>query len=148
MHKINLSLVIISIIFVVNFAASAGELDNIIVSDAYIRASIPGTIHSSAYMRIDNNNNEKAVTLVNVSSKISPRIEMHNHVMENGMMHMQQLHKIDIAANTQVLLQPHGLHLMFFNLTNPLVDKEVVEITLHFSNNNRVIVPIAVKSLK
>lgn len=147
MHKISLSLVIVIIIFVVSFATRAGEVNNIIVSDAYIRASIPGTIHSSAYMRIDNNN-EKAVTLVNVSSKISPRIEMHNHVMENGMMHMQQLHKIDIAANTQVLLQPHGLHLMFFNLTKSLIDEEVVEITLHFSNNNRVIVPIAVRSLK
>lgn len=147
MHKINLSLVIAIIIFVVNFTARAGEVNNIIVSDAYIRASIPGTIHSSAYMRIDNNN-EKAVTLVEVTSKISPRIEMHNHVMENGMMHMQQLHKIDIAANTQVLLQPHGLHLMFFNLTSPLRDEDVVEITLHFSNNNRVIVPVAVKSLK
>ena len=147
MYKIHSSLVIAIIIFVVNVTARAGEINNITVSDAYVRASIPGTIHSSAYMRI-NNNSEKSVTLVKVSSKASPRIEMHNHVMENGMMHMQQLQKIDIAANTQVLLQPHGLHLMFFNLTNPLSDADAIEITLHFSPTHRVLVPLPVPSLK
>jgi len=147
MHKTHLPLVITFIISLINFAAQAGTVDNIVVSDAYIRASIPGTIHSSAYMRI-NNNDEKTVTLVKVSSKISPRIEMHNHVMENGMMHMQKLPEIDIAANTQVLLQPHGLHLMFFDLVQPLTAEDIIEITLHFSNKHRVIALLPVKSLQ
>jgi len=146
MHKICLSLGMAIIILAVNFAVQATEVDNITVSDAYIRASIPGTIHSSAYLRI-NNHAEKPISLVSVSSKISSRIEMHNHVMENDMMHMEQIHRIDIAANSEVLLQPHGMHLMFFNLTEQLTAGDIIEITLHFSNNHRVIVPLPVKSL-
>ena len=147
MYKIRLLLSITIILLAVNFVVQATETKGVTVTEAYIRASIPGTIHSSAYMHI-NNNSEKTVTLVNVSSKISPRIEMHNHIMENGMMHMNQLQKIDIAANTQVVLQPHGLHLMFFNLIKPLNVEDVIEVTLHFSNNHKVIVPLPVKSLK
>jgi copper(I)-binding protein len=148
MNKIRLSQgIAIIIFFIANFAAQATEVGNITVSDAYIRASIPGTIHSSAYLRI-NNKDEKTVTLVSVSSKISPRIEMHNHVMENGMMHMQKLQKIAIEGNSEVLLQPHGLHLMVFNLAEPLIPDDVIEVTLHFSNNHRVIVSLPVKSLK
>lgn len=147
MHKICLSLGMIIIIFAANFSLQATELKSITVGDAYIRASIPGTVHSSAYLRI-NNHAEKPVSLVKVSSKISSRIEMHNHVMENGMMHMEQIEKITIAANSELLLQPHGMHLMVFNLTEQLVAGNIIEITLHFSNNYRVIVPFPVKSLK
>jgi copper(I)-binding protein len=147
MHKTHLALAVTIIALLISFAAQAGKVDSIVVSNAYIRASIPGTIHSSAYMGI-NNNDEKTVTLVRVSSKISPRVEMHKHVMENGMMHMQKLQKIDIAANTQVLLQPHGLHLMFFDLVQPLTVEDIIEVTLHFSNKHRVIVSLPVKSLQ
>lgn len=147
MHKISFSLVISFIIFIFSDSAQAENSHNIKVSDAYIRASIPGTVHSSAYMVI-NNKDEKEITLVNVTSQVSARIEMHNHLMENGMMSMQQLQKINIAPNSQVVLQPHGLHLMFFDLAKPLKTQDNIEITLHFSNNYRVIVPLPVKSLK
>lgn len=147
MLKIYLSLIVTMMLLIANDSANAANLKDITVTEAYIRASIPGTSNSSAYMRI-NNNGEKTVTLVKVSSKISPRIEMHEHTMENGMMHMQQLHKIDIAENSQVLLQPHGLHLMFFNLTKLLRVEDVIEITLHFSDKQQVTVLLPVRSLK
>jgi copper(I)-binding protein len=130
-----------------HFTAQAATVSGINITKAYIRASIPGTSNSSAYMKI-NNNNEKTVTLVGVTSKISPQIEMHNHLMENGMMHMQQVHKIDIAANSQVILQPHGLHLMFFNLIEPLNHDDTVEVTLHFSDSREITLSLPVKSLK
>ena len=147
MYKIYFSLSIVIIMFITHFSAQAENASDISITDAYIRASIPGTSNSSAYMRI-NNNNEKTVTLIKVSSKISPRIEIHNHVMKNDMMHMQQLEQLDIAANSHALFQPHGLHLMFFSLTEPLNVKSVVEITLHFSDKRTVTVSLPVKSLK
>jgi copper(I)-binding protein len=147
MYKIRLSWVVIITLLSVHFTVQATALNNISISHTHIRASIPGTVHSSAYMRI-NNNSDKKVTLVKVSSNISPRIEMHNHVMNDDMMSMQQLQSIEINANSQVIFQPHGLHLMVFNLTESLKAKDIIEITLHFSNNHRVTVPFPVKSLK
>jgi len=147
MLKIYLSLIVVMTILIANVPANATDFIGVSVTDGYIRASIPGTNNSSAYMTIDNNG-EKTVTLVKVSSKISPQIEMHNHLMKNGMMHMQQLEKIDINANSRVQLQPHGLHLMFFDLTKSLSVEDVIEITLHFSDKNSVTVSLPVKSLK
>jgi len=147
MLKIYLPLFAAIALFISHNTAKANSLTDVSVTDAYIRASIPGTTSSSAYMRI-NNNGENTVTLVKVSSKISSRIEIHNHVMENDMMHMMQVDKIDIAANSQVLLQPHGLHLMFFNLTKSLNTDDVIELTLHFSDKHKVTMSLPVKSLK
>lgn len=148
MYKINRLVIIVVLILFTLFTVVAAKASDISVIDGYIRASIPGASNSSAYMTINNNNNEKTVTLVKVTSKISLNIEMHNHIMKNGMMHMEKLQKIDIDANSKVLLQPHGLHLMVFNLVEPLNSNDVVEVTLHFSDKRTVIVPLPVQSLK
>lgn len=132
--------------FMVNAQAESTQ-SGVTVSDGYVRASIPGSDISSAYMRI-NNNNEKTVTLVRVTSKISSRIEMHQHSMDDGMMRMRQIDSISINGNSHVLLQPSGLHLMIFNLQQMLKHKDNVELTLHFSNEQSIVVQLPVQSIK
>jgi copper(I)-binding protein len=116
------------------------------VTNGYVRASIPGTTISSAYMTLANNSENK-VTLVGVSSKISPRIELHQHSMQGGMMRMRQLPIIEIDANSEIILQPHGLHLMIFDLTQVLAPKTIVDITLHFSNDKQLTIQLPVRQL-
>ena len=152
MHKICLLLTMFTMTFTTSISTQASSLNtkitsDIIISNAYVRASIPGTSGSSAYMNIANNN-EKTVTLVKVISKISPRIEMHQHTMHNNMMKMRKVEGITINANSKVLLQPHGLHLMFFDLIKPLDVENMIEITLYFSNQQKITMQLPVRSLK
>lgn len=115
------------------------------VEGAYIRSSIPGTTISSSYMIIENKG-EKTVTLLGANSKISPRIEIHQHSMSDGMMRMRQLESIDIKAKQRIILQPSGLHLMLFDVKNPLKAQQKVELTLNFSNETSVTIQVPVYS--
>ena len=115
------------------------------VEHAYIRSSIPGTTITSSYMTIENKG-EKTVTLLGASSKISSRIEIHQHSMSDGMMRMRQLDSIDINAKQHIVLQPSGLHLMLFDIKQPLQAQQKVELTLNFSNKSPVTIQVPVYS--
>ncbi|GAA5143390.1 copper chaperone PCu(A)C [Thalassotalea piscium] len=115
----------------------------LMVSEGYVRATIPGTNVSSAYMTLKNNSNS-AVTLIGATSDVSKRIEIHEHVMTDSMMSMRQRQQLVIDGGSQVQLQPYGYHLMIFNLDQPLVASENVTITLQFLQGEpqKVVLPI------
>ncbi|OUR63334.1 hypothetical protein A9Q74_01235 [Colwellia sp. 39_35_sub15_T18] len=119
----------------------------IIVEKPYVRASIPGSNVSSAYMRITNND-EKTVTLLGASSNISPRVEIHQHTMVAGLMRMRKLDAVIIKANEQIVLQPSGLHFMLFDVKKPLKPQQEVELTLRFSDKKTVTIKMPVYNFK
>jgi len=119
----------------------------ITISQPYARETIPGTHISSAYMLIKNNSTTDR-KLIAISSNISPRIEMHQHLMANGMMKMRKISAITIPAQQHVVLQPAGLHLMIFDLKKPLISTQIVKMTLHFDDKSTMIVQVPVVSLK
>ncbi|MDO6445186.1 copper chaperone PCu(A)C [Colwellia sp. 1_MG-2023] len=127
-----------------SFTAFAADVT---IEQGYIRATIPGTNVSSAYMEIKNTTNEDIV-LIGATSKVSDRIEIHEHVMSGEMMRMQQREALTIAANDQVVLQPSGYHLMIFNLAEPLKVNDNVELTLQFSNKRDISISLPVQSIK
>ncbi len=117
------------------------------IDRAYVRATIPGTTVSSAYMNIVNNSDEPMI-LVGASGEVSDRIEIHQHLMEDGMMKMRQVDSLVVSANNQVILQPSGYHLMIFNLVKPLTEGNEINVTLRFSNGKNVDVSLPVQSIK
>ena len=128
-----------------NEKAAQEQRSFISVEQAYIRSSIPGTSITSSYMIIENKG-EKTVTLLGASSKISPRIEIHQHSMSDGMMRMRQLDSIEIKAKQRLVLQPSGLHLMLFDIKQPLQAQQKVELTLNFSNKSPVTMQVPIYS--
>ena len=121
--------------------------DSIVVENGYVRATIPGTQVSAAYMDLLNKS-DKNKTLIGVEGAISERIEIHEHVMADGMMKMRQRENLVIEANNRTVLQPSGYHLMIFNLTSPLKPGQTVHITLLFSDGSKQHVPLPVQSIK
>ncbi|MEW6989113.1 copper chaperone PCu(A)C [Colwelliaceae bacterium 6441] len=117
------------------------------IEHGYIRATIPGTNVSSAYMEINNLTEQEAV-LVGVSTGVSDRVEIHEHVMKGELMRMQKRETLTIGAHDHVSLQPSGYHLMIFNLTNPLLVDEKVVLTFHFLAHKDVTITIPVQSIK
>ena len=135
--------------FVSFFGAStpllAKESPIIVIENPYVRATIPGTSISSSYMEIENKG-DKTITLLGASSSVSPRIEIHQHTMHDGMMRMRKLNSIDIKPKERVKLQPSGLHLMLFDVKTPLKAKQNIELTLHFSNEYSIATQVPVYS--
>lgn len=132
----------------ISFISTAqSKQEDIIIEKLYVRASIPGSNISSAYMKISNNG-EKAVTLIDASSNISPRVEIHQHTLEAGMMRMRKLDDVTIGANEHITLQPSGLHLMLFDIREPLKSQQTIEMTLRFSDKKTVFIQVPVYNPK
>lgn len=139
--------------FVILFVLLLGMANNvyatsvITVENAYIKASIPGSSVTAAYMTITNAG-DKSATLKKITSSISARIEIHQHSMANGMMTMRQVDDITIDAGSHVVLQPSGLHLMIFAVKQQITEHDVIPLTLYFSNDTEVNIQLPVYRYK
>ncbi len=135
------------------FAAATGTVmaqsaaESTMVSDPYVRAVPPGQPNSASFLTLMNNSSE-AHSLVGAESPAAKVVELHTHTMENGMMQMRQVEKIDLPAGETVSLQPGGLHIMMIELTQELVPGQDVDITLKFEDGSEAQVKAPVKKLQ
>jgi hypothetical protein len=111
------------------FAAS------IVVEDAYVRAVPPNLKNSAAFLKISNNTNEE-IFLLKASSPVAQKVELHEHIMDQGMMKMQEVEKIAIASQSTTMLKPGGYHIMLIGLKKPLLVGESIPLELHYSNGD------------
>jgi copper(I)-binding protein len=143
----NLLFVGMTLFLSMSTSAFSHETTDMSVENAYVRATIPGTDISSAYMDIVSHSAKK-VRLVSASSSVSKRIEIHEHSMSEGMMRMRQKEFVEIAPRQRVTFKPSGLHLMIFDLKQPLKAQEDIMITLLFDDKSQVSVKFPVASIK
>lgn len=139
------TLIFTSILFTMNFF-TAQAADEISVENAYIRAIIPGASNTAAYMELVNKSSS-SIALVKVTSDISDRIEIHQHTMSDGKMRMEKVNELEVPADSAVIFQPHGYHLMIFNADNTLNSHEHVNLTLHFHGKAPLTITYQVKAL-
>lgn len=117
--------------------------NDISITGGYVKESIPGNNITAAYMTI-NNNSDEALTLEKITNTNAGSVEMHEHTMAEGMMRMRQVKSITIAANSKVVLQPSGLHLMLFSVQQPFTKNQVATFTLYFSNKTKITMQLPV----
>lgn len=92
------------------------------------RLSPPG-IAAAVYLDLANPTKAK-VTLASVASEISDRIEIHKSGMEDGMMMMERLDELPVAAKGTIPFKPGGYHLMVFHPKRQLAVGDKVTFTL------------------
>jgi copper(I)-binding protein len=100
---------------------------NISVSDAWARATMPGQKVSGAYMQI---RSDVDARLVNVSSPVVPRVEVHEMKMDGDVMRMREVQSIDLPKDKAVTLEPGGFHIMLMNLPKPIAAGDVIPLNL------------------
>lgn len=144
--SLNLSMKI-TVLLAISMLTSFSSLADVDVVKPYVRATIPGTTVSSAYMEL-HNQSDKSVKLIAATSPVSDRVEIHEHSMANGMMKMRQVESLSVDANSKAILQPSGYHIMIFNLKEPLKVGDDIELTLIFDNDSKEVVKVPVQSIK
>lgn len=116
------------------------------VDDAHVRATPPHSQNSAAFMKI-HNNTDTSRKLIAASSDIADRVELHSHIMSDGMMKMRQVDSIEVNANDTAILQPGSFHVMFLGLKSSLVEGENVKINLYFDNGDEVVIDAPIKKI-
>lgn len=86
--------------------------------------------------------------LISATTPISPIVQLHETVMRDGAMNMQQVAGgIPVPPAGEVVLKPGGLHIMMMNLTAPLKVGQTVPIELNFEKAGKVSLTAPVKPI-
>jgi periplasmic copper chaperone A len=116
------------------------------VTEVWSRATPPLAEVGAAYFIVENPNNSPD-TLIEVASPVAERVEMHTHVMTDGMMMMRQLDSVEVPAGGNLEFKPGGNHVMLIGLERPLVAGERFPLTLRFKEAGDVELIVEVRGL-
>ena len=109
----------------------------VIVSEATVRLLPPGVPNTAAYFSIQNST-DTSHTLSGVSADFATKAEIHNHIMVDDMMRMQQQSEVVIPPGESVHFSPGGLHIMLFGLKQPLIEGQSVTFSLQTKDGDSI----------
>jgi len=117
---------------VLTLAGGALAAQTIEVTDAWVRASVPGQTATGAYMKI---RARDGATLVGVSSPVAGVTQIHEMKIQGGVMKMHAV-AMDLAipAGQTLELKPGGYHVMLLDLKSALMKDSTVTMTLVFKD--------------
>jgi copper(I)-binding protein len=120
---------------------TVGELE---ISGAFSRATLPNAPVGAGYLTIANTGTADD-RLLSATSLVAGVTQIHEMKMEGDVMKMAELPDgLVIPAGGSVTLAPGGLHIMFMQLTQQLVEGTSVPVTLVFERAGTVEVQLAV----
>ena len=120
------------------FASTVQAKENIQVSNAWVRATVPGQEVSGAFFSVKSLPPAK---LIKVESSIADSVEIHSMTMKNGVMEMRELKTLALPAGKLVKLAPGELHLMLIDIKRQLKpgDEVPLKLTLQYENNTQAV---------
>lgn len=122
----------------------AALAQNIEVQHPQAPATI-GQAQGGAFMRLINNSNQDdALIQARTDKSITEKTELHNHVIENGIMKMRAVDSIAIKAGQTQDLKPGGYHIMFLGLKKDLVAGQTIPVELTFKSGEKQTVQVKV----
>ena len=142
---------IISTIFALNlpFVMASDANERVInISGGYTNVIRPGQSTIAVYLDTIKNSSNKDVDLIIVSSPFAKNIEIHSMQIVDNVMKMKKEEKITIPAKSKVSLgkkNPNNYHLMVFDVSPQITEKNKFTINLSFSNGEKLQTEISVK---
>lgn len=119
------------------FVASAAlaQSGTITVENAWSRAAMAGR-NGAVFLTIVDKG--QADTLVSASSPVAERVEVHESLMDQGVMKMREVKGLTVTPEKPVTLAPGGYHIMLMNLKQPLSEGDKIQVTLNFQKAGAV----------
>ena len=102
---------------------------DIMVHDAYARATPPSAVNSAVFTTLMNHS-DKDRAIVSATTPAAGKVELHDVIVDGDVMKMRQVQEITIPANGEAVLKPGSLHIMLFDLKDGLKEGEQIEMTL------------------
>jgi copper(I)-binding protein len=125
-------------------AAGSWTVGDLVISDAYARATLPHAPVGGGFIAITNKGGTDD-TLVSAASPVAGTVQLHDISMDNGVMKMREVSAgVPVPAGKTVTFSPSGLHLMFTELKDRFVKGKTVPVTLTFAKAGTVTVDLAV----
>ncbi len=111
------------------------------ISDVWIKATIPGSNVSAAYLRIKS---AKTVKLVKAETAVANIAELHSMNMKDGVMEMKAESSFNVPAGKTIELKPGGMHIMLMQVAKPIKagDKVPLKLTFDTGGGNSLVMNV------
>lgn len=123
---------VLSAFFATAFSVSATA--QIVVKDAWVRATVPHQTATGAFMQITS---PVDATLVDVQSSAAGIVEIHEMKLVNNVMKMRAVEQVALPAGKPVELKPGGYHVMLMDLKAPVKAGGSIPLTLVFEGKDK-----------
>lgn len=115
------------------------------IRDLRAFAPLPGSNTSVAYLTIVNNT-ERELRFTGIESPDFARTELHESVLENGVMRMRALNGLTVSAHASVVLREGGKHIMLLDPHDALQLEQTVTLVLKASGGAETVLRTSLKS--
>lgn len=126
--------------------AHEASKEGISVIHPWMRASPGGVTVGVAYGEIKAAKG-KSDRLVGAKTPAAARAEIHEHIMEKGVVKMRPVAAIAVRGGTSVVLGPSGHHIMLLDLKAPLKEGDLVPLTLIFEKAGEITIEATVEPI-
>lgn len=118
--------------------------NNVMVEEAWARASISKNRPSVVYMSVHNLGGQ-AVKLLGLSSPRAKLLDVHETTIDDkGISSMSPVPDLVIPAKESVFLKPGGMHIMLRQLPSPLIEGETFSLSLDFDNGEKLTIDVKI----
>jgi copper(I)-binding protein len=117
---------------------------DIVVRQAWSRATPKGAQVASGYLTIENRSNS-ADRLLSASTPAAGKVEIHEMLDAGGIMKMRPVTAgLTIPPSGHLVLTPGGSHMMFLELKSPFSEGEQIPVSLDFENAGQINISLKV----
>jgi|SRR5476649_648936 copper(I)-binding protein len=122
---------------------SVVHAQEVTIREPWVRGTVHGQKATGAFMQLTAS---ESASLVAVESPVAGSVEIHEMKLENDIMKMRPIPRLDLPAGKAVELKPGGYHMMLMDLKQPLKKGESVPIMLRFEDRDKKIRTIEVNA--
>ena len=123
--------------FIAATLAGCGQPKQLYIDHAWVRLAAVPSNPAAAYFNI--HGGPAAATLINVSTDVAIRTEMHQSMAKDGMAAMAPLRQLAIPAGAKVEFGPGGRHVMLFDVNPGIKPGSTVTFTFSFADGTRIL---------
>ena len=121
-----------------------GKADDLVIENAWGKPNFGP--NGAAYLKITNNGSKK-IELIEAISPVSNRVELHEHINQDGVMRMRRIKDaITIESKETITFEPAGKHIMLFNMKDKFKAGANFPLTLKFKNGKHKDITVKILS--
>ncbi|WP_394778238.1 copper chaperone PCu(A)C [Undibacterium sp.] len=124
-------------------AASLGAQAEVVIKDAWVRATVPQQKATGAFMKIQVPQDAR---LVEIQTPVAAIAEVHEMKMDNNVMKMRPVVGLELPAGKEVELKPGGYHVMLMGLKAQVKEGDIVPLTLIIEGRDKKRETVEVKA--
>ena len=148
-NKISLFLTIVFTLFILSCNKEdkiKKETEDYTVYQANMRLPLGAGTNSVVFFTFQNNT-EQSVKVISATSSLDAKVEIHNVLMKDNMMFMQQAEFVEVKAKSNIIFKSGSYHLMVMGIKDKLKAKDLVTFTLELDNKEKITFKASVECL-